>query len=198
MTISLVCPGLWVGAMPEPGQDLSRFGAGLCIYVMRNDADKPVYEGAEVVHVPLVDNVADDVTVPPTVRGATLPELHGIAREIGDRVFDKKLPTIVCCEWGYNRSPFMVAWALVLRKRNPTAVMAGLNAARGPHPMGYGLVLNNKSFRAIVTGAGPVMPAAAAPQTAPGAVKPAEPSPPPPPPVAVAAPPEVSPDAPGV
>jgi hypothetical protein len=167
MTITLVTPNLWVGAMPTPGQDLSRFGQGLRVYVMRNDVEAaPTYEGAEVVHVPLVDNVKDEVTTPPTVRGATLPELLAIVREVGERVLDKKLPTVVCCEWGYNRSPLIAAWALVLRKRNPNAVIAGLNASRGAHPMGYGSVLNNPSFRAIVIGAGPAPVAAAMPKPA--------------------------------
>jgi hypothetical protein len=176
MTLTVAVPGLWVGAMPESGQDLSRFGEGLRVYVMRDEVGAPTYEGAEVVHVPLVDNVKDEVTTPPTVQGAALPELFAIAREVGERVFDKKVPTVVCCAWGYNRSVLIAAWALVLRKRNPTAVIAGLNAARGPHPMGYGQVLNNPSFRAIVIGAGPAPVAAATPKPAEPAAAPAAPA----------------------
>jgi len=166
MTITQVFPNLWVGAMPVAGEDLSRYGEGLRVYVMRDEVETPVFGGAKVVHIPLVDNVTDPVTTPPTVRGATLPELLAIAREVGDRVFDKKLPTIVCCAWGYNRSPLIAGWSMVLRKRNPAAVIAAINAARGPHPMGYGQVLNNPSFRAIVIGAGPAPVAAAMPKPA--------------------------------
>lgn len=178
MTLTVAVPGLWVGAMPEPGQDLSRFGEGLRVYVMRNDAEKPAYGGAEVVHVPLVDNVEDPVTTPPTVRGATLPELLAIARDVGERTLSKKLPTVVCCAWGYNRSALIAAWAMVLHKRTPAAMIAALNASRGPHPMGYGQVLNNPNFRAIVIGAGPVHPAAApkTPPTPPAAAPAAPPT----------------------
>jgi hypothetical protein len=154
MSITPIAQNLWGGAMPLPGEDLSRFGEGLRVYVIRSDITAaPTYPAAETVLVPLVDNSKDPVTDPPTVVGVSLTELRDIAMDVWVRAVNQKLPTVVVCEWGFDASMLIAGWALLLTGQDSRAVITMLNRSRGVHPRG-GVVLGNPNFRSIITRGG--------------------------------------------
>jgi len=151
MTITQVLPYLWQGGMPLTGSDMTDFGPGVRVYVMRAEVspDEARFLGAETVHVPLHDNANEPATDPPSIYGATWAQVEALAGEVAQRQREGK-PTVVLCQWGYNRSGLLVGLAMAKLGYTADDTLRIMRDSRGPHPCGYGPALNNNNFRTYV------------------------------------------------
>lgn len=154
MTITEVIPNLWQGACPHLDSDFSSYGVGTLVYVLRSEVPTSQirFTGCEWVHIPLVDDPNVPCADPPNIVGTTLQEMNALAKTVVDRVRLGR-PTIALCQWGYNRSGFLVGLAMRQLGYSASDTLDKMRASRGPHPMGYGPALNNHTFRHVVEAA---------------------------------------------
>lgn len=149
-SISCLKPGvLWLGATPRSDQDFSCFGdRPPAVFEMAAELASFTARGCRLEHYPLVDNIEDKATDPPTLKGMTLTELFHVVREVADRIY-KGAPTVVLCREGMSRSALVVGLASRLLGNGPEDTIKMIRQVRGPTALNGG----NANFLKLVTDA---------------------------------------------
>lgn len=135
---SMVAPGLWVGARPQPGH--YRWAGAIVLCAKEWQPPSFAYPNVAVIHAPLDDDPTRPI--PPDQITLAISTARTVARYLASH-----RRVLATCHMGLNRSSLIAALAMrVAYDTKPDVAIGAIRAARGTQ------ALRNPNFVRLIRG----------------------------------------------